>query len=200
MIAVDISGHDFIGLGFDVCGNQVDGIFIKSVLARGPARESGCIQAGDRIKCLNISFENITLRDAIEILNCGAPYRLRLLLEKCAYPALLEEDLKASQKSSSATNTKTYIKRVANQLLSLGSGKTPPSFSDNPPPPNTTGRHDRVGMASRKIEDDNDDIGRLTAERQAVSNSEISVQTERHLSNQMGTHLADPSFNKCESL
>lgn len=53
---------------------------------RGPARESGCIQPGDRIKCLNISFENITLQDACDILNCGSPYRMRLLLEKRVAP------------------------------------------------------------------------------------------------------------------
>lgn len=57
---------------------------------RGPARESGCIQPGDRIKCLNISFENMTLQDACDILNCGSPYKMRLLLEK-RFPAAKPE-------------------------------------------------------------------------------------------------------------
>lgn len=84
LIAVDITGHDFIGLGFDVCGSQQDGIFIKSVLARGPARESGCIQAGDQIKSINISFDQMSLQDAYDIINSGSPYKMRLLLEKRA--------------------------------------------------------------------------------------------------------------------
>lgn len=86
LVSVDITGHDIIGLGFDVYGDQQEGIFIKSVQTRGPARESGCIQPGDRIKCLNISFENMTLQDACDILNCGSPYKMRLLLEK-RFPA-----------------------------------------------------------------------------------------------------------------
>lgn len=93
MVAVDITGHDIIGLGFDICGNQHDGVFIKSVFSRGPARESGCIETGDRIKCLNISFDNITLQDACDILNCGSPYKLRLLLEKRAAPPKLTNKL-----------------------------------------------------------------------------------------------------------
>lgn len=86
LVAVDITGHDFIGLGFDVCGSPQEGIFIRTVLSRGPARESGCVEPGDRIKCLNISFDNITLEDAYDILNCGAPYKMRLLLEKRILP------------------------------------------------------------------------------------------------------------------
>lgn len=79
---MDLIGQDFIGLGFDICGNPKEGIFIRNVLAHGPARESGCMQRGDIIKCLNISFDNMTLQDARDILNCASPYRLRLLLEK----------------------------------------------------------------------------------------------------------------------
>lgn len=96
LIAVDISGHDIIGLGFDICGNQHDGVFVKSVFSRGPARESGCIERGDRIKCLNISFDNITLQDACDILNCGSPYKMRLLLEKRAAPPKLTDKLTKS--------------------------------------------------------------------------------------------------------
>lgn len=69
-------------MGFDISGNVRDGIFISSILGSGPARDSGLVHRGDRIKCLNISFEGITLQDARDILNCGAPYKLRLLLEK----------------------------------------------------------------------------------------------------------------------
>lgn len=96
LIAVDISGHDIIGLGFDICGNQHDGVFVKSVFSRGPARESGCIETGDRIKCLNISFDNITLQDACDILNCGSPYKMRLLLEKRVAPQKVTDKLTKS--------------------------------------------------------------------------------------------------------
>uniref|UniRef100_A0A6G1S7T0 PDZ domain-containing protein n=1 Tax=Aceria tosichella TaxID=561515 RepID=A0A6G1S7T0_9ACAR len=82
LVAIDLTGHDIIGLGFDVCGNQRDGIFIRSVSSHGPAKESGCMEPGDRIKCVNVSFENMTIQDACDILNAGAPYKLRLLIEK----------------------------------------------------------------------------------------------------------------------
>ncbi|KAK6632082.1 hypothetical protein RUM44_007112 [Polyplax serrata] len=43
---VNLKSHDFTGLGFNICGNMRDGIFIKDVLHRGPAFESGCINSG----------------------------------------------------------------------------------------------------------------------------------------------------------
>lgn len=45
-VTVPLTGHDFTGLGFNICGNMRDGIFIKDVLTRGPANESGLIKAG----------------------------------------------------------------------------------------------------------------------------------------------------------
>lgn len=44
---VNLKSHDFTGLGFNICGNMRDGIFIKDVLHRGPAFESGCINSGN---------------------------------------------------------------------------------------------------------------------------------------------------------
>lgn len=76
------------------------------MLARGPARESGCIEIGDRIKCLNISFENITLQDARDILNCGAPYQMRVLLEK-----------RAAARNNSTSTTKKVGRNAAQTLL-----------------------------------------------------------------------------------
>lgn len=106
MIAVDLSGQDFIGLGFDICGNVREGIFISSILASGPARDSGLVHRGDRIKCLNISFEGVTLEDARDILNCGAPYKLRLLLEKGKESArYLKPNSKQNSNKSSLTNS-----------------------------------------------------------------------------------------------
>lgn len=80
------------------------------MLARGPARESGCIEPGDRIKCLNISFENITLQDACDMLNCGSPYKMRLLLEKRAVPAkqLYDKSMGLSPAPIVASNITRY--------------------------------------------------------------------------------------------
>ena len=46
-VSVPLRGHDFTGLGFNVCGNMRDGIFVKDVLHRGPASESGQVRAGE---------------------------------------------------------------------------------------------------------------------------------------------------------
>lgn len=43
---MQLRGHDFTGLGFNVTGNMRDGIFIKDILNRGPAFESGKIAQG----------------------------------------------------------------------------------------------------------------------------------------------------------
>lgn len=44
---VSLRGHDFTGLGFNICGNMRDGIYIKDVLHRGPASESGKLNPGN---------------------------------------------------------------------------------------------------------------------------------------------------------
>lgn len=46
-VSVQLRGHDFTGLGFNVTGNMRDGIFIKDILNRGPAFESGKIAQGN---------------------------------------------------------------------------------------------------------------------------------------------------------
>lgn len=45
---------------------------------------------------MNISFDNITLQDACDILNCGSPYKMRVLLEKRAAPPKLTDKLTKS--------------------------------------------------------------------------------------------------------
>lgn len=42
-----LRSHDFTGLGFNICGNMRDGIFVKDVLHRGPASESKLIFPGE---------------------------------------------------------------------------------------------------------------------------------------------------------
>ena len=45
-VSVQLRGHDFTGLGFNVTGNMRDGIYVKDILNRGPAFESGKIAQG----------------------------------------------------------------------------------------------------------------------------------------------------------
>lgn len=122
---MDLIGHDIIGLGFDICGSQRDGIFVRSVFSRGPARESGCIQPGDRIKCLNINLESVTLQDACDILNCASPYQMRLLVEK--RPQAAFRSLAATSPSlrpetgGPISATKSYLKRMTQRRPPKGS-------------------------------------------------------------------------------
>lgn len=43
---IALRSHDFTGLGFNICGNMKEGIYIKDILHRGPAFESGKLNAG----------------------------------------------------------------------------------------------------------------------------------------------------------
>lgn len=81
-ISVPLRGHDFTGLGFNICGNMRDGIFIKDVLHRGPASESGKIKAGDRIISVTVSFGSIVYEDALTILSYASPYDVKLEIEE----------------------------------------------------------------------------------------------------------------------
>lgn len=81
-LEVELIGRDFTGLGFNLCGNMKDGIFIKDVLNRGPANESGKVKAGDRIISVNVSFEKMVFEDAVAILSYASPYNVKIELEK----------------------------------------------------------------------------------------------------------------------
>ncbi|XP_015795273.1 uncharacterized protein LOC107371642 [Tetranychus urticae] len=81
-VRVQMTGHDFTGLGFNIAGNMRDGIFIKDVLTRGPANESGLIKAGDRIMSVTVSFEKMVYEDALTILSYASPYDVTLQIEK----------------------------------------------------------------------------------------------------------------------
>ena len=48
-VSVQLRGHDFTGLGFNVTGNMRDGIYIRDILNRGPAFESGKIAQGKNL-------------------------------------------------------------------------------------------------------------------------------------------------------
>ncbi|KAJ4442435.1 hypothetical protein ANN_04021 [Periplaneta americana] len=81
---VALRSHDFTGLGFNICGNMRDGIFVKDVLHRGPASESGRIAPGDRIDSIRISFRHMVFEDALTILSYASPYDVQLEVENAS--------------------------------------------------------------------------------------------------------------------
>ncbi|KAG7197542.1 hypothetical protein KM043_017652 [Ampulex compressa] len=58
-----------------------EGIFVKDLLHRGPASESGRIHPGDRIASVKISFRNMVYEDALTILSYASPYDVQLEVE-----------------------------------------------------------------------------------------------------------------------
>lgn len=78
---VSLKSRDFTGLGFNICGNMREGIFVKDLLHRGPASESGRIHPGDRIASIKISFRNMVYEDALTILSYASPYDVKLEVE-----------------------------------------------------------------------------------------------------------------------
>ncbi|XP_024083055.1 uncharacterized protein LOC106667881, partial [Cimex lectularius] len=79
---VPLRSHDFTGLGFNICGNMRDGIYIKDVLHRGPASESGRITSGDRIDSIKINLRHVVFEDALTILSYASPYEVELAIER----------------------------------------------------------------------------------------------------------------------
>ncbi|UYV78444.1 hypothetical protein LAZ67_16001404 [Cordylochernes scorpioides] len=99
---VPMQGRDFTGLGFTITGNMRDGIFVKDVLPRGPAGESGsiksggldfgttfllwgfksaCTCAGDKLLSLTVSLAHVVLEDALNMLSYASPYELQIEVE-----------------------------------------------------------------------------------------------------------------------
>ncbi|OQV18336.1 hypothetical protein BV898_07539 [Hypsibius exemplaris] len=81
-IRVKLRGHDFTGLGFNICGNLRDGIYVQNVLQKGPAADSGVLEPGDRIMDVRVSFKNIVFEDALTILSYASPYDVTLSVKK----------------------------------------------------------------------------------------------------------------------
>lgn len=78
---VPLRSHDFTGLGFNICGNMRDGIYVKDVLHRGPASESGRILPGDRIDSIKVSLRHMVFEDALTILSYASPYEVELSIQ-----------------------------------------------------------------------------------------------------------------------
>ncbi|OXU24514.1 hypothetical protein TSAR_006409 [Trichomalopsis sarcophagae] len=74
---VQLRSRDFTGLGFNVCGNMREGIFVKDLLHRGPASESGRIHPGLAASwtCLRVWSHS-----------SSSIYRFKLLIN-CVHPS-----------------------------------------------------------------------------------------------------------------
>ncbi|CAG9855788.1 unnamed protein product [Phyllotreta striolata] len=73
---VPLRSEDFTGLGFNICGNMKEGIYVKEVMQRGPAFDSGKLNSGDRINSVTINFEHMVYSDALAILSYASPYEV----------------------------------------------------------------------------------------------------------------------------
>lgn len=84
VFSVPLKSNDPLGLGFDIKGNMTKGIYISKLSNRGPAKESGKIQLGDKILSFKVSFENIVYEDALTIISYASthPCEITLLREE----------------------------------------------------------------------------------------------------------------------
>ncbi|XP_046676308.1 uncharacterized protein LOC124364686 [Homalodisca vitripennis] len=127
MTVVPLRSHDFTGLGFNICGNMRDGIFVKDVLHRGPASESGRIVPGDRIESIRISFRHMVFEDALTILSYASPYEVQLEVENgsSSRPATLLRNKRASVSPAERICHPFYRSHSISDLIKIN--KTNPS-------------------------------------------------------------------------
>uniref|UniRef100_A0A1B6DBC9 PDZ domain-containing protein n=1 Tax=Clastoptera arizonana TaxID=38151 RepID=A0A1B6DBC9_9HEMI len=135
---VPLRSHDFTGLGFNICGNMRDGIFVKDVLHRGPASESGRIMPGDRIESIRISFRHMVFEDALTILSYASPYEVQLEVENgsSSRPATLLRTKRTSMSPAERICHPFYRSQSISdlaQIMKHGSKKWNPEQSVNMP-------------------------------------------------------------------
>lgn len=94
---VSLRSDDFTGLGFNICGNMRDGIFIKDLLQHGPASKSGKLKVGDRIKTVRICFENMVYEDALTILSYASPYAVEIEAQSSCHAYNLDKSRTATR-------------------------------------------------------------------------------------------------------
>ncbi|KAM3718088.1 Glutamate receptor-interacting protein [Dirofilaria immitis] len=82
---------DTSALGFQI-SQRSDDICISYVEPNGPADRSGNIFVGDKIKELTITFENMSISDALTILSCASTYKIRLELERAIINDTIQPD------------------------------------------------------------------------------------------------------------
>lgn len=118
LVAVDIVGHDFTGLGINISPiSNARGLTISQVLKNGPAAASKKINPGDKLVALSVSFESMSLNDAVDILTCASPYPLRLFLEKGSYNSSFQQQQQQQSPKTVAKSTSSYVQRMA-QIVS----------------------------------------------------------------------------------
>uniref|UniRef100_A0A1I7XN25 PDZ domain-containing protein n=1 Tax=Heterorhabditis bacteriophora TaxID=37862 RepID=A0A1I7XN25_HETBA len=81
-VGVLLNSENIAGFGMNIQGNMNEGIFVKDVLPKGAAEQTGNILAGDRIKSLTINFENMVYEDALTLLSYASPYKVKFELER----------------------------------------------------------------------------------------------------------------------
>ncbi|GIX95111.1 hypothetical protein CDAR_178582 [Caerostris darwini] len=158
-VTVPLKGHDFTGLGFNICGNMRDGIFVKDVLHRGPASESGKIKAGDRIVSVTVSFGAMVYEDALTILSYASPYDVRLEIEKSPSQPPLPPSPKRMGTSTSFRNSSQgrlfhplYRSQSIMDLSQIGKDGT---LSEHSPAVNTKQQKEATPKRSQSVEASN---------------------------------------------
>ncbi|GAU91716.1 hypothetical protein RvY_03921 [Ramazzottius varieornatus] len=125
VIRVKLRGHDFTGLGFNICGNLRDGIYVQNVLHKGPAADCGLLESGDRIVDVQVSFKNIVFEDALTILSYASPYDVTLYLQKEA-----DTGRRPRQTNSDQTNRRSWHYDMSQTTLPNGFLKRSQSNGD----------------------------------------------------------------------
>ncbi|CAL1298453.1 unnamed protein product [Larinioides sclopetarius] len=157
-ITVPLRGHDFTGLGFNICGNMRDGIFVKDVLHRGPASESGKIKAGDRIVSVTVSFGAMVYEDALTILSYASPYDVKLEIEKSPSQPLPPSPKKMGTSTSFRNSGQgrlfhpLYRSQSIMDLSQIGKDK---SLSEHSPANNTKQQKEATPKRSQSVEASN---------------------------------------------
>ncbi|CAG9822364.1 unnamed protein product [Phaedon cochleariae] len=128
---ISLKSHDFTGLGFNICGNMKEGIFVKDVLQRGPASESGKLNSGDRIHSVTINFEHIVYEDALTILGYASPYEVTI--EATSGKSALNSPDQGGQPSHPVYRSSSW-----SDLYRVGKSSKRKLFGDDVNEPNST--------------------------------------------------------------
>ncbi|XP_014206150.1 uncharacterized protein LOC106637753 [Copidosoma floridanum] len=143
---VALRSRDFTGLGFNVCGNMREGIFVKDLLHRGPASESGRIHPGDRITSVTISFRSMVYEDALTILSYASPYDVEIAVESGGDATTKPTSLLKRSVGPSARHL--YHPLYRSQSI--------PELFHQQRPTTWTGKHAANGVAPKRLHDPND--------------------------------------------
>lgn len=202
-IIVPLRGHDFTGLGFNICGNMRDGIFVKDVLNRGPANESGIVKAGDRIASVTVSFSNMVYEDALTILSYASPYDVKLEIVKPSGKKNGFPSVTSSGKLSLASRTSgksqrlfhpLYRSQSIDDLTQIGKdGVAASTHSAQPKRSQSIGVSTQLMQSSPKIVDVQDDCYGSPKKTRAASSTTGSLN-EKVLTNAMQESLQTKSI------